>query len=79
MDSPSRDSYINRYHLKEKHLLHRYDEPQENYDLVNIVLISLGEKADKDRLIHLLQSFSQKASRPLIRKETFWRKNIILK
>lgn len=55
MDSPSRDSYINRYHLKEKHLLHRYDEPQENYDLVNIVLISLGEKADKDRLIHLLQ------------------------
>lgn len=55
MDSPSRDSYINRYHLKEKHLLHRYEEPQENYDLVNIVLISLGEKADKDRLIHLLQ------------------------
>ncbi len=55
MDSPSRDSYINRYRLEEKHLLHRYDEPQENYDLVNIVLISLGEKADKDRLIHLLQ------------------------
>lgn len=54
MDSPSRDSYINRYRLEEKHLLHRYEEPQENYDLVNIVLISLGEKADKDRLIHLL-------------------------
>lgn len=55
MDSPNRDSYINRYRLEEKHLLHRYEEPQENYDLVNIVLISLGEKADKDRLIHLLQ------------------------
>ena len=55
MDSPSEESYINRYRLEEKHLLHRYDEPQENYDLVNIVLISLGEKADKDRLIHLLQ------------------------
>lgn len=55
MDSPNRDSYINRYRLEEKHLLHRYEEPKENYDLVNIVLISLGEKADKDRLIHLLQ------------------------
>ena len=55
MDSPNRDSYINRYRLEEKHLLHRYEEPQENYDLVNIVLISLGETADKDRLIHLLQ------------------------
>lgn len=41
--------------MRNIHLLHRYDEPQENYDLVNIVLISLGEKADKDRLIHLLQ------------------------
>lgn len=30
MDSPNRDSYINRYRLEEKHLLHRYDEPQEN-------------------------------------------------
>lgn len=55
MDSPSEDSYINRYRLEEKHLLHRYEESPENYDLVNIVLISLGEKADKDRLIHLLQ------------------------
>ena len=55
MDSPSEDSYINRYRLEEKHLLHRYKESPENYDLVNIVLISLGEKADKDRLIHLLQ------------------------
>ena len=55
MDSPSEDSYINRYRLEEKYLLHRYKESPENYDLVNIVLISLGEKADKDRLIHLLQ------------------------
>lgn len=41
--------------MEEKHLLHRYEESPENYDLVNIVLISLGKKADKDRLIHLLQ------------------------
>ncbi len=55
MDSPTGDSYINHYRMEEKHLLHRYEESPENYDLINIVLISLGKKADKDRLIHLLQ------------------------
>ena len=55
MDSPTGDRYINHYRMEEKHLLHRYEESPENYDLINIVLISLGKKADKDRLIHLLQ------------------------
>lgn len=55
MDSPTGDSYINHYRMEEKHLLHRYEESPENYGLINIVLISLGKKADKDRLIHLLQ------------------------
>ena len=55
MDSPSGNSYINYYKLEEKHLLHRYKEAAENYDLPNIVVISLGKKADKDKLIHLLQ------------------------
>lgn len=55
MDSPSGNSYINYYKLEEKHLLHRYKEAVENYDLPNIVIISLGRKADKDKLIHLLQ------------------------
>ena len=55
MDSPSGNSYINHYKLEEKHLLHRYKEAVENYDLPNIVIISLGKKADKDKLIHLLQ------------------------
>ena len=55
MDSPSGNSYINHYKLEEKHLLHRYKEAAENYDLPNIVVISLGKKADKDKLIHLLQ------------------------
>ena len=45
----------NYYKLEEKHLLHRYKEAVENYDLPNIVVISLGKKADKDKLIHLLQ------------------------
>ena len=55
MDSLSGNSYINYYKLEEKHLLHRYKEAVENYDLPNIVIISLGRKADKDKLIHLLQ------------------------
>lgn len=44
MDSPSGNSYINYYKLEEKHLLHRYKEAAENYDLPNIVVISLGKK-----------------------------------
>lgn len=55
MDSPNGKSAINRYRLHEEHLLHRYKEPEENFDLVNIVMVYLGEKADKDRLVHLLQ------------------------
>lgn len=55
MDAPEGESAINRYRLKEEHLLHRYAEPEVNFDLVNIVMVYLGEKADKDRLVHLLQ------------------------
>ncbi|GEM_PF-287089 len=55
MDSPNGQSIINRYSLNEKHLLHRYKEDRQHYDLLNIVMICLGERADKDRLIHLLQ------------------------
>ena len=55
MDSPGGNSYINYYQMEEKHLLHRYKEARENYDLPNVVIISLGKRADKDKLIHLLQ------------------------
>ena len=39
MEAPQGKSAINRYQLKEQHLLHRYKEPCQNYDLMGIVLI----------------------------------------
>ena len=32
MEVPQGKSAINRYQLKEQHLLHRYKEPCQNYD-----------------------------------------------
>lgn len=54
MEAPEGKSAINRYQLKEQHLLHRYKEPQENYDLIGIVFIYLGNNRVKDYLINLL-------------------------
>ena len=55
MDSPIKDSSINLYSLKEKHLLHKYVENKRLYDLMDIVMIYLGDRADKDRLVQLLR------------------------
>ncbi|MGE9927701.1 hypothetical protein ACQRAB_11615, partial [Megasphaera elsdenii] len=37
MEAPQGKSAINRYQLKEQHLLHRYKEPCQNYDLMGII------------------------------------------
>ena len=54
MEAPQGKSAINRYHLKEQHLLHRYKEPCQNYDLMGIIFVYLGNSKVKDRLINLL-------------------------
>ena len=54
MEAPQGKSAINRYQLKEQHLLHRYKEPCQNYDLMGIIFVYLGNSKVKDRLINLL-------------------------
>ena len=51
---PAEKSAINRYQLKEQHLLHRYKEPCQNYDLIGIIFVNLGNSKVKDQLINLL-------------------------
>ena len=54
MEVPHGKSAINRYQLKEQHLLHRYKEPCQNYDLMGIIFVYLGNSKVKDQLINLL-------------------------
>lgn len=74
---PQWKQLINYYKLEEKHLLHRYKEAAENYDLPNIVVISLGKKADKDKLIHLLQVLLMNGKGPLIPKKKSWSRSMV--
>ena len=39
---------------KNKHLLHRYKEPCQNYDLMGIVFVYLGNSKVKDQMMNLL-------------------------
>lgn len=55
MDSPNGQSAINRYRMKEEHLLHRYKANQKSYDLLNVVMIYLSDEKVRNRLIGLLQ------------------------
>ena len=54
MEAPQGKSAINRYRLKEQHLLHRYKEPCQNYDIMGIIFVYLGNSKVKDQLINLL-------------------------
>ena len=54
MEAPQGKSAINRYQLKEQHLLHRYKEPCQNYDLIGIIFVYLENSKVKDQLINLL-------------------------
>lgn len=60
MDSPNGQSAINRYRMKEEHLLHRYKANQKSYDLLNVVMIYLSDEKVKNRLIGLLQLLFRK-------------------
>ena len=54
MEAPHGKSAINRYQLKEQYLLHRYKEPCQNYDLMGIVFVYLGNSKVKDQMMNLL-------------------------
>jgi len=60
MDSPNGQNAINRYRMKEEHLLHRYKANQKSYDLLNVVMIYLSDEKVRNRLIGLLQLLFRK-------------------
>lgn len=55
MRSPDGESSINYYYLHEKHLLGQRRENPAHYQLLNIVLLYLGDDTRRDKLINLLQ------------------------
>ena len=59
MEVPQGKSAINRYQLKEQHLLHRYKEPCQNYDLMGIVFVYLGNSKVKEQLLNLSRFYKR--------------------
>lgn len=55
MEGPEGQSAINRYQLKETHVLHRYKEPAANYDLMGIIFVYLGNQKVRNKLINMLK------------------------
>ena len=64
MEAPDGKSAINRYQLKEKHLLHRHKEPRQNYDLMGIVFVYLGNSKVKDQMMNLLNLMFKSKKKP---------------
>ncbi|WP_370850935.1 hypothetical protein [Megasphaera sp.] len=64
MEAPDGKSAINRYQLKEQHLLHRYKEPRQNYDLMGIVFVYLGNSKVKDQMMNLLDLMFKSKKKP---------------
>ena len=64
MEAPQGKSAINRYQLKEQHLLHRYKEPRQNYDLMGIVFVYLGKSKVKDQMMNLLNLMFKSKKKP---------------
>ena len=74
MDGPDGQTAINRYQLKEQHLLHRYKEPIQNYDLAGIVFVYLGDQHVRDKMMNMLhlvfkESLSSKKKEQLLKEK----------
>ena len=70
MDSPDGRSAINRYDLKEHHILHCHEENRADYDLLSIVTIYLGEEPRaEDWLIRFLRLLFKDTATPPAEKK----------
>ena len=70
MDSPDGRSAINRYDLKEHHILHCHEENRADYDLLSIVTIYLGEEPQaEDWLIRFLRLLFKDTATPPAEKK----------
>lgn len=74
MESPVEKSVINHYRMTERHVFGKYKEPEENYDLLNIVMVYLAKGPVKNRMLSMLQVIFQETSKSAKEKSEILRK-----
>ena len=74
MESPTDRSVINHYRMTERHLVGKYKEPQEHYDLLNIVMVYLAPGPVRNRMLSVLQVIFQETTKTAEEKSEILRK-----
>ena len=74
MESPTDKSIINHYRLTEHNLVGKYKEPQENYDLINIVMVYLAPGPVRNKTLAMLQVIFQETEKTAEEKSEILRK-----
>ena len=74
MESPTDKSIINHYRMTEHHLVGKYKEPQENYDLLNIVMVYLVPGPVRNRMLSMLQVIFQETNKSAEEKSKILKK-----
>lgn len=74
MESPIEKSVINHYRLTERQVFGKYKEPQENYDLINIVMVYLGQGPVRNRMLSMLQVIFQETTKTAEEKSAILKK-----
>ncbi|SDZ77839.1 nuclease [Selenomonas ruminantium] len=74
MESPVEKSVINHYRLTERQVFGKYKEPQENYDLLNIVMVYLGQGPVRNRMLSMLQVIFQETTKSAEEKSEILKK-----
>ncbi len=75
MESPTEESIINRYAIREEQLLGKYTEKPAGYDLMTIIMVYLGKNKTANRLINLLQVIFSETEKSAQEKEDILRDN----
>ncbi len=74
MESPTDRSVINHYRMTERNLVGKYKEPQEHYDLLNIVMVYLAPGPVRNRMLSMLQVIFQETKKTAEEKSEILRK-----
>ena len=74
MESPTDRSVINHYRMTERNLVGKYKEPQEHYDLLNIVMVYLAPGPVRNRMLSMLQVIFQETTKTAEEKSEILRK-----
>ena len=74
MESPTDRSVIKHYRMAERHLVGKYKEPQENYDLINIVMVYLAPGPVRNKMLSMLQVIFQETDKTAEEKSEILRR-----